>query len=277
MFWTLVVASIPAFAFGILEDITKRVSVRARLLSTMLCGVLGWQITGYAITDVNIPIVDRLLSLTLVSVLFTAFAVSGVANALNIIDGFNGLAAGASLIMFAALANISYQIGDTVLVTICLTLMTSILGFMVLNWPLGRIFMGDGGAYFVGFSLAWVSVLLLSRNPQVSAWAPLLVCGYPVLEVLFSIYRRKMRNHQTGHPDRLHLHSLVNRRFIKKRFPNASRLFQNSLTGSVMWLAALLPASLAILSPTQSEMLIVALLLCAAVYVRTYKWLTDFI
>ena len=57
----LILAGIPAFAIGLLEDVTKRVSVRTRLLATMGCGVLGWAITGYSITDANLPGVDWLL------------------------------------------------------------------------------------------------------------------------------------------------------------------------------------------------------------------------
>ena len=82
LLWPLLLAGIPAFAFGLLEDVTKRVSVRTRLLATMFCGVLGWAITGFAITRVNVPGLDWMLDFTFFSVAFTAFAVGGVANAI---------------------------------------------------------------------------------------------------------------------------------------------------------------------------------------------------
>ena len=108
----LIVAGIPAFAFGLLEDITKRVSVRTRFLATTGCGVLGWAITGYSITYANVWGLDWLLGFTAVSVAFTAFAVGGIANAINIIDGFNGLSGGTALIILAAFGFLSTALGD---------------------------------------------------------------------------------------------------------------------------------------------------------------------
>ena len=272
----LIMASIPAFVFGLLEDITKRVSVRIRLLATMSCGVLGWAITGYSITTANMPGLDWLLGFTLVSVLFTAFASAGVANAINIIDGFNGLAAGAVLVILAAFGVITSALGDQDLSRVCLILAGAVLGFLIVNWPMGKIFMGDGGAYFIGFALAWLAVLLLQRHSKVSAWAPMLACGYPILEVLFSVVRRRRRNRSPGDPDRLHLHSLVKRRMVRFLLPQASNLARNSLTGAIMWIAALIPAVISVLWPSQSLALVFGFLVCAVLYSAVYARLTQF-
>ena len=272
----LIVAGIPAFVFGLLEDITKRVSVRTRLLATMSCGVLGWAITGYSITDANMPGLDWLLGFTFVSVVFTAFSAGGVANAINIIDGFNGLAAGTALVILAAFGVITSALGDQDLSRVCLILAGAVFGFLLVNWPLGKIFMGDGGAYFVGFALAWLAVLILQRHSQVSAWAPVLACGYPILEVLFSIARRRRRNLSPGDADRLHLHSLVKRRMVRFLLPRASNLVRNSLTGAIMWIAAIIPAVISVLWPTQSLMLVFGFLVCAVLYSAVYARLTQF-
>ena len=272
----LVFAGIPAFAFGLLEDITKRVSVRTRLFATMCSGVLGWAITGYSITDANMPGLDWLLGFTFVSVLFTAFAVGGVANAVNIIDGFNGLAAGTVLVILMAFSVMTSALGDQNLSRVCLILAGAVLGFLLVNWPLGKIFMGDGGAYFIGFALAWLAVLILQRHSQVSAWAPMLACGYPILEVLFSIVRRRRRNRSPGDADRLHLHSLVKRRMVRFLLPGASNLARNSVTGAIMWIAALVPAVIAVLWPMQSLVLVSGLLVCAVLYGAVYARLTQF-
>lgn len=108
----LLLAGVPAFVLGLAEDITKRVSVRVRLFATMFCGVLGWAITGYSITRANVPGLDWMLGFSLVSVAFTAFAVGGVANAINIIDGFNGLSAGSTVIILLGFAGLSLSVGD---------------------------------------------------------------------------------------------------------------------------------------------------------------------
>ena len=101
-------AGMPAFLFGVAEDITKRVGVMQRLLATMASGLLAWWITGQSISGVDLWGVDWLLGITFVSVLFTAFAVGGVANAINIIDGFNGLASTIAG-MFAAFPFIAFM------------------------------------------------------------------------------------------------------------------------------------------------------------------------
>src|SRR4029450_979221 len=99
--------------------------------------------------------------------------------------GFNGLAAGSVAIMLGAMGLIAYSVGDAQLATVSFVLAAGALGFGAVNWPFGKIFLGDGGAYFLGFLLAWVAVLLPMRSPHVNAWATMLVCAYPVLEVGF--------------------------------------------------------------------------------------------
>jgi len=117
----MLLAGLPAFAFGLLEDITKKVSVMVRLLATMFSGVLAWYITGVAMQNTGVPPMDWLLGFLPFAVLFTAFAVGGVANAINIIDGFNGLASGAVAIMLSAMGLIALSVGDAPLATVCFT------------------------------------------------------------------------------------------------------------------------------------------------------------
>ena len=240
-------AGLPAFIFGVLEDITKRIGVMQRLLATMASGLLAWWITDYSLTRVDIWGVDWLLGFTLVSALFTAFAVGGVANSINIIDGFNGLASTASALAFVGYAMIAWQVGDLQLAGLGLVLAGCVCGFFWVNWPLGKIFLGDGGSYFIGFALAWVAVMLIERNPGVSAFAALVVCVHPVTEVLFSIYRRKIKQTHPGHPDRLHFHSLVKRRYVARWFGHCSNRIRNSITGALvasMTVSAVIAANL---------------------------------
>jgi len=217
-----------------------------------------------------------LLGFTAVSVAFTAFAVGGVANAINIIDGFNGLAAGTVIIILSGFAAICLSVGDVDLAYVCLILAGAVFGFLLVNWPLGKLFLGDGGAYAVGFALAWIAVLLLARHPQVSAWAPLLVCGYPILEVGFSVLRRRRRGLSPGDPDRLHLHSIVKKRFVRQLLPHASNLARNSVTGLIMWVCALTPMVIAINLYSDSLGLALGLVSCALAYSAVYARLTQF-
>ncbi len=237
----LLVAGLPAFVFGLAEDLTKRVSVRTRLCATMASGVVGWWLTGISLTSLDIPVIDTLLSFSVFSVLFTAFAVGGIANAVNIVDGFHGLAGGFLMVALTGLSLIAWSVGDVNLSLACLCLAGAVFGFWLLNWPWGKLFLGDGGSYFGGFALAWASVLLVERNASVTPFAALLVCVHPVTEVLFSMYRRFLRGANPGQPDRLHLHSLLMRRVVRpvlrrlRRGDEAEvRAMQNAATGLLL-------------------------------------------
>lgn len=274
---TILVASAPAFLVGLAEDLTKRVSVSARLAATLVSSLIASLLTGVTLTRVDVIGLDLLLAYYPISILFTAFAVSGVANAYNIIDGFNGLAGGVVLITLGALAAVAAQVGDTELVGVCLVLMGVSVGFLALNFPFGKIFLGDGGAYLLGFMVAWVAVLLPMRNPAVSGWASLLACGYPILETLFSIRRKsKRQGSHPGQPDRVHLHMLLYRRVSRRLYPHCTLPLQNALTSPFAWAFALLPASIAVVWPTSTPVLVGGFLLSACVYWAIYLRLTQF-
>ncbi len=217
-FALLALAALPAFGGGLAEDLTKKVGVLPRLLLTMTAGVLASVLVGATLDRLDAPGLDNLLQYwPLLAIAFTAFAVGGVANAINIIDGYNGLAAGYSIIALAALAWVASQVGDQVVLLASLTMLGAMAGFLAWNWPGGRIFLGDGGAYLLGFWLAELGVLLVVRNPEVSPWFPLTVMFYPIWETLFSMYRRKvLRRHQICHPDALHLHQLIYHWLIRR-------------------------------------------------------------
>jgi len=263
----LLLAGVPAFVFGLAEDVTKKVSVTARLMATMLSGLLGWYITGVSITHIDLPLADDLLRYGLVSMLFTAFAVGGVANAINVIDGFHGLASGMVLLGLAGVAWIAMQVGDINLAYACLAIAAAMFGFFLVNWPLGKIFLGDGGSYFGGFALAWVAVLMVERNTQVTPFAALLKCIYPVTEVLFSIYRRRLKKAHPGQPDKQHLHSLIMRRYIRRKLPTA---WQNPVTGLVLAMMTLPAVVLAFYFHGSTKACALAVLVLMLGYVTIY-------
>jgi UDP-N-acetylmuramyl pentapeptide phosphotransferase/UDP-N-acetylglucosamine-1-phosphate transferase len=268
----LLLASMPAFAAGMAEDVTKQVGVKARLLATMVSGALACGITGVALDRVGIPMADALLTWMPLAILFTAFAAAGVANAINIIDGFNGLSTGTALIALAALGTIASNQGDAPLVLLCALTASAVAGFWLVNFPLGKLFLGDGGAYFVGFALAWIAVLLLMRNPVVSPWAALMACGYPVIEVLYSVWRRWRSKLSAGAPDSMHLHSLVKTQLILPRFAHWHPRLRNAAVSPTMWLYAGLPAALAVvLEGTSDLVLAAAFAACVLVYHLIYQ------
>ena len=272
----MLLAALPAFFAGVIEDVTKRGRVTERLLATFSSGVLAWWLTGYSLTRIGLPGIDSVLAFIPVSILFTAFAVGGVANAVNIIDGLNGLAGSTILLSLATLSLMSYLSGDAEMAKICFIVGGATFGFLLINYPSGKIFLGDGGAYLLGFLLGWLAVMVAMRNPGLSPWAPLLACGYPIFEVLFSMARRRARTLKLGHPDRLHLHSLVWSRVTRKWLAHRSPIAQNAAVCPVLMLYAVIPAGLSLLYRKNTAYLIVAFIACGLIYALIYARLVHF-
>ncbi|MFN3471859.1 MAG: MraY family glycosyltransferase [Aquificaceae bacterium] len=265
--YVLFLCSLPAFLGGLLEDITKRVGVRERLFLTMLSAALGYFLLSASINRVDLPLFDHLLAFSLFSFAFTLFAVAGVSNAFNIIDGFNGLASGVAILSLLALGYVAHLVGDHHLFYLCLVLCCALLGFFIWNYPQGNIFLGDGGAYLVGFLIAEISVLLVKRNPDVSPWFPLLVVSYPVVESLFSIYRRRLiKKASPTEADRLHLHTLIYRK-VKAE----DKTLKNSKTSPYLWALSLVGMVPALIFWKSTPILIFMFLTFYLVYLYAYK------
>ena len=251
----LLVSALPAWLFGLMEDLTQRVKPGWRLLATMASALIVCLMTGVSITSLGLPALDGWMKIAPLSIAFTAFAVGGVSHAVNLIDGMNGLASGFICVAFAGLGLIALSESDYVMLRYCFVLGASSLGFMLVNWPRGKLFLGDSGSYFLGFALAWAAVELSERNPSVAPFAMLMVCIYPVFETVYSIWRRVIRGHSYERADRLHLHSLLLRRVIRNSsslLNRALRMMFNgwNLSRSVDWVsnsvAGLMVASLSV-------------------------------
>ena len=280
MLWLLIAASGPAFASGLAEDMTKNVSPRRRLFFTAVsAGLAVWWLDAQLVRTA-IPGVDMLMPWIPFAIGLTILVVTGVANAVNIIDGFNGLAAVCVLMMVLAIAYVAFQVGDSFILTTALILTGAVLGFFVWNFPAGLIFLGDGGAYFLGFVLAELCVLLLHRNPQVSPIFTLLLCAYPIFETLFSIYRKKfLRSMSPGMPDGVHLHMLVYKRLMRLMVGSTSdrrETRRNSMTSPYLWVLCMMSVIPAVLWWNNTFVLSCFLVLFMVSYVFLYWSIVRF-
>lgn len=269
-----------AFSAGLVEDLTKRVRPAIRLAFTAASALAAVFAVEALIDRAPVPGLDLLLATLPGAVFITILAVAGVANSINIIDGFNGLASMCSAIMLASFAYVAFQVGDTVVLTMALVGIGAILGFFVWNFPLGLIFLGDGGAYFLGFWVAETAILLLHRNQEVSPFFPLLACIYPIFETLFSVYRRMVvRSRPAFMPDGIHLHSLVYRRIM--RWATGSRgkrslERRNSMTSPYLWMLCMLAVLPAVLFWQSTTILGFFILLFAITYILLYRRIVRF-
>jgi len=274
----LLVASLPVFIAGITEDCTRKIEPTLRMIAALLSITIAFFYLDIGIRSLNFAWPDYLLSnFNFLSLLFTLLVVGGLINAINIIDGYNGLMAGYSVLVLLAIAHVSHILGDGLVFQLSLTLTASLAGFFVFNFPLGKIFMGDGGAYFVGLMMAVIGLMLGIRNDEVSHWFVLLLFIYPLYETAFSIYRRKLL-HKTdvSQPDANHLHSLIYRKLIScDRFKH-NKVICNSMTAPVMWLLSLMGIIPAVIWFNNQTMLIVWAFVFMLVYTIIYRRIVHF-
>jgi UDP-N-acetylmuramyl pentapeptide phosphotransferase/UDP-N-acetylglucosamine-1-phosphate transferase len=276
----LMACALPAFLSGVVQDFTDTLTPRGRLVATAASAVLAFYVLGAAIVRTDIPGLDWVVGFGIGSLALTVLAVTGIAHAVNIIDGLNGLASMCVAIMLTALAYVAFEVGDPLIGTLALAGIGAVLGFFIWNFPAGLIFLGDGGAYFLGFFVSELSILLLVRNPEVSPIFPLLVCIYPVFETLFSIYRRRvLRARPPQLPDGIHLHSLLYRRVMRWAVGDRSAKVlarRNSMTSPVLWLLCMCSVVPAVLFWNNTLVLSLFLLLFALGYVVLYWRIVRF-
>lgn len=204
---------LPLFVLGLIEDISKTVSVRLRLIVALAAGATAYYLAGVRIESLGVPVVDALILRhawvgPIGSLLLTLVAVAGLVHAMNIVDGLNGLLAGIAMVILGALAVVSERFGETGLAALALTGLAASAGFALFNFPRGRIFCGDAGAYLLGYLIAVIVILLVLRQKAITPWFALAVVIHPVTETLYSAWRRWRQGLSPTHPDARHMHSL---------------------------------------------------------------------
>ena len=275
----ILICAVPVFGIGITEDITKIVSVRLRLVFTALGASIAILLLGVSINRLDVIALDYLMAFPVISLLFTVFAITGLANAYNIIDGFNGLSSMVGLITLVALGYMGIRINDPLVVFLSFTMVGAILGFFIWNYPRGLIFLGDGGAYLIGFWVAILSVFIVSTHQDISPWFAVMVNAYPILETLFTIYRRKFHQGKSpGHPDGIHFHSLIFRRILNQKHISSELDWFNSnaKTSPYLWVLSTLAVIPAILFWDSTPILLVFLTIFTISYVWLYNKIVNF-
>lgn len=270
------IAVLPVLLGGLLEDVTKRISARDRLLLAFLSAAIAHYELGVGFERVDWPYFDeRVITQPGVSLLLTIIMVAGVAHSTNIIDGFNGLLTGVVITAGIVFLSVAYYTGDRALVAYTTILIGCSIGFLFFNFPFGKIFLGDGGAYLLGFLLAILSLLLVKRHATISAWFPLLVLAYPVIETIFSILRKRLYDKRPAMaPDGRHLHMLV---FVVWGESVGSRigLTQNSATGAVMWMIGSVPMIPALIWWSNTVLIATFFFGYALLYLQLYVYLNN--
>jgi UDP-N-acetylmuramyl pentapeptide phosphotransferase/UDP-N-acetylglucosamine-1-phosphate transferase len=269
----VVFVGLPVFALGFIEDCRGSLSARQRLAAAFVSALVA----AFLLKAV-LPIPgNSAYWVGFLCWIFTCFCVAGVTHAFNIIDGLNGLASGIAVIVLAGLGWIAHGLGDLLLLQLSVGTIAAILGFMLVNFPFGRIFLGDGGAYLIGFLVAECSVLLLVRHPEVSWFFPFALASYPVTETLYSMYRRKIKQSQAQKADALHLHSLVHRRLNRWAWGSTRvSAVRNSISTTFFWVWQGMATIVVLLIWDQRSLLIAYCVMSVGLYLGLYRMLVRF-
>ena len=207
----ILLSSTPVLVVGALEDIGYNITPGNRFYAGLASGFVAVYLTGLWIDDVDFTILTPILSLPFIAICFTVFASAGVSNSINLIDGVNGLASGVIVIIGLALCIVSFSVREIGLGIFCIILIGSILGFFIWNFPKGLVFLGDAGAYSYGHFLVWVAIALITKHPEISAWAIFCLFFWPIMDTLVAIFRRCLKRNSINQADNMHFHQLVRR------------------------------------------------------------------
>ncbi|MDC1291362.1 undecaprenyl/decaprenyl-phosphate alpha-N-acetylglucosaminyl 1-phosphate transferase [Planktomarina temperata] len=217
------------------------------------------------------PGLDSALHWSPFAVTFSLFLAVGISHAFNLVDGLNGLAGFTALAAALALATIAHQSGLTEHRDILLTIAAAVIGFLIFNFPFGKIFLGDSGAYVIGHLLFWMSVSILWNAPDVSPFAMLLIFFWPIADTLLAITRRLSLGKPIAQPDKLHFHQLVMRGVEIVFLGRKKRRIANPLAALFTLPSVFAPIITAIMFAPDPGAAAVACGLFAVIFIATYK------
>ncbi|HEY9623255.1 MAG TPA: MraY family glycosyltransferase [Crinalium sp.] len=201
---TILLGGVCFFAIGLADDVLN-LHPLSRLALQGAVITIAW-VLGLRIEFLPIPFVG-VVSIGLLSLPITFLWMAGVANAINWLDGMDGLAAGVSTVGALVFAVVSLQASHPGIALVAIALAGATFGFLRYNANPARIFMGDGGSYFIGFILAGVGAAGLMGEVDFSSQAmPYIVLAVPILDMIFVILSRLLDQTSPFFPDQRHLH-----------------------------------------------------------------------
>jgi len=235
LFGTLLWTTLPIFVIGLLEDLGPDTPPSLRLGVSALSAILAILVLNMHIMRVDLPGVDSLISITLIGTAFTIFASTGMTHAINLIDGLNGLSSAVVIAIMISFGMVAHRYGHADLVVMNAVVCIAFIGFMCVNFPNGRVFLGDAGAYSIGHIIAWNAIILLNREPDISAWGILLVLLWPVVDTLFAMVRRMVTRLPVSRPDKLHYHHLLMRLVLLMTHKTIGKKEANPIGSLLSW------------------------------------------
>ena len=182
----IILFSIPLIITSLSEDLYYNVPPKIRLISAFMSCFLFFFFYNFNFPAVQIPYLDVINENTFLLIFFYSVVLVGFINGMNIIDCANGLTAITAIALLSALCYISFHVQDFNITVTTFLFAISLIFFLLFNFPLGRIFLGDSGAYFIGWSIGLIVIIFYGKHPEIPTWSACLLLFYPSFEVIFS-------------------------------------------------------------------------------------------
>lgn len=216
MHYGVFAGAIAAFLLGFVDDLCP-LGAKLKILVQIGIGLVAYS-TGLSIERVAVPLFGFEFELGLFGLLVTVFWYVSMMNLINLIDGLDGLAGGIGLMLMILLAFLSFSKGTPFSFILSLGMVGAILGFLFHNFPPAKVYMGDSGAYMIGFVIAAVSLLNSEKGAILAALvAPILALALPIIDVGYAILRRGIQGLPLFRPDREHIHHRLIRSGLSHR------------------------------------------------------------
>ena len=194
-----------AFLLGFIDDF-RPLSAKTKFAAQILLAVLAYY-CGLSIEQVKVPFTENHVELGYLGLFVTVFWFVAIMNIINLIDGLDGLAGGIGLMLMLLLVYLSFQKGTLISGILALGMSGALLGFLFHNFPPAKVYMGDSGAYLIGYVIAALSLMNAEKGTVLAALlAPTLALALPILDVGFAVLRRAVQGLPLFRPDRGHIH-----------------------------------------------------------------------
>jgi UDP-GlcNAc:undecaprenyl-phosphate/decaprenyl-phosphate GlcNAc-1-phosphate transferase len=267
----LLLSVLPVFLIGFCEDLGFFSSPRIRLLTAVFSGAVFVLLFELWIQRTDVPGLDFVIQWAPIGIGFSLFLAAGINHGFNLIDGLNGLSSLTAIGAALSLAVISHQVGLDEHRDVLIILISAISGFLVFNFPFGKIFLGDGGAYAVGHILVWMAISILHDAQSVTPLSMLLIFFFPIVDTLLAIWRRIYLGTPISHPDRMHFHQLAMRAIQIIVLGQKRQHIANPLATAFVLPFAFAPMLAGVLLALDRVKAVIALLLFTAIFLASYK------
>lgn len=270
----ILIAAIPFISIALKEDIFHNTTPKLRLITMVMSCLIFFYLNPINFPVIDFPYLGYLISLYPVGIIFFTFSSLVVMNGMNMIDGMNGLFGITAILQLLSISSIGFFYEDSEIIFLSMIFMAPLIIFLGFNFPFGKVFIGDTGAYFYGFVIALLTIYTFGKNNQLLSWLAILILFYPCMEILFSFIRKIAGRLSPLAPDNQHLHTLIFG--VLKKKSNKTN-FSNVMTTFILFPLYAIPTFLVLfLFPKISlNVLIIILSSMSIGYIYFYKKLNN--